>query len=106
MVSVNPSINLHRVQIEAVCRRFGVRRLFLFGSGARPAFDPAHSDMDFYVEFGPPPTGSRADQYFGLLFALQDLLGHPVDLVEVGAIQNPIVLASVESTKVPLYAAA
>ncbi|MFN0011092.1 MAG: nucleotidyltransferase family protein [Phycisphaerales bacterium] len=109
---MNSRIFNHRPAIDAHCRRFGVQRLFLFGSAASsdpdgsPGFEAGRSDFDFYVEFGPPPTGSRADQYFGLLFALQETLGTKVDLVEVGAIQNPIVLASVERTKVPVYAAA
>ena len=42
----------HRAEIAALCRRFGVRRLAVFGSAARGAdFDPARSDVDFLVEF-------------------------------------------------------
>ena len=45
-------------------RRFGVRRLALFGSHAR---DQAHagSDIDVLVEFDGPATSAR---YFGLQF--------------------------------------
>lgn len=96
----------HRDALHELCRRFGVRRLFVFGSAAGAAFDPARSDLDFYVEFDPPAGGGRADQYFGLLFALRDLFGCEVDLVETGSIRNPYVLASVERTKVPVYAVA
>jgi hypothetical protein len=58
-------------------RRFGVRRLALFGSRAR---DHGHagSDIDILVEFDGPATSAR---YFGLQFFLEDLLGGPVDLV-------------------------
>jgi predicted nucleotidyltransferase len=38
-----------------LCRRYGVRRLDVFGSAARGAdFDVATSDVDFLVQFGPP----------------------------------------------------
>ena len=33
--------------LQALCRRFGVRRLDLFGSAATGRFDPALSDLDF-----------------------------------------------------------
>src|SRR5271169_2962072 len=47
-----PLITEHRAEIAALCRRFGVRRLAVFGSAARGAdFDPQRSDVDFLVEF-------------------------------------------------------
>jgi uncharacterized protein len=44
-------IELHQEELRALCRRFRVRRLDLFGSAARGDFDPIHSDIDFLVEF-------------------------------------------------------
>ena len=44
-------IALRRDELRAVCRRFHVRRLDLFGSAARGDFDPQRSDVDFLVEF-------------------------------------------------------
>lgn len=71
------------------CARYQVRRLELFGSAVRGAFDPQRSDLDFLVEFGPLQPGQYADTYFGLLEALQALFGRSVDLVMVRAIRNP-----------------
>jgi len=42
---------LHREELQALCPRFHVRRLDLFGSAARGDFDPEHGDIDFIVEF-------------------------------------------------------
>jgi uncharacterized protein len=83
-------IALHREELWALCHRFHVRRLDLFGSAARNDFDPEHSDVDFLVEFDRehPETLSLAT-YFGLKEALEALLGRPVDLVEPGAVRNP-----------------
>jgi predicted nucleotidyltransferase len=58
-------------------RRFGVRRLALFGSRARDD-SRSDSDTDLLVEFDGLATSAR---YFGLQFYLEDLLGSPVDLV-------------------------
>jgi predicted nucleotidyltransferase len=35
--------------LRELCERFGVERLELFGSAARGAFGPAHSDLDCIV---------------------------------------------------------
>lgn len=64
----------HHAEIK---QRFGVMRLALFGSTAREEARP-DSDVDVLVTFTGPTT---SDQYFGLLFYLEDLLGCPVDLV-------------------------
>ena len=45
------AIQLRREELWALCRRFHVRRLDLFGSAARGDFDPERSDLDFLVEF-------------------------------------------------------
>jgi predicted nucleotidyltransferase len=58
-------------------RRFGVTDLALFGSTIRDAAGE-DSDVDVLVAFDGPATSER---YFGVQFYLEDLLGHPVDLV-------------------------
>ncbi len=43
-----------RQDLIALCRRYGVKRLEVFGSAARGAdFDPTRSDADFLVTFSP-----------------------------------------------------
>ncbi|MDW8008383.1 MAG: nucleotidyltransferase family protein [Chloroflexota bacterium] len=89
--------------IAALCRRYRVRSLSLFGSAARGEMG-ADSDYDFLVEFEPPYDG-YADRYFGLLEGLQALLGRPVDLVVAGSIRNPYLLRAIQESHVQLYAA-
>ena len=71
-------IEANRPAIEALCRRFHVQKLEVFGSAARGHdFDPARSDADFLVTFAPEAKGSFAT-----------LLGLSVDLVERPAIEQ------------------
>ncbi len=63
--------------------RYGVVSLGLFGSAARGTATPA-SDIDILVSFDGPATSAR---YFGVQFALEDLLGRPVDLVTTKALR-------------------
>jgi uncharacterized protein len=92
-------------EIEGVCRRYRVRKLELFGSAVTDRFDPETSDLDFLVEFDVVPPSQHARCYFGLLFALMDLLGRDVDLVETAAIRNPYFLRAIAKERVVLYAA-
>ena len=99
-------IRSHRQELQALCRRFHVRRLDLFGSAARGDFDRARSDLDFLVEFDRDhPQALSLRTYFGLKEALEELLRRPVDLVEASAMRNPYLKASIERSREPIYAA-
>jgi putative addiction module CopG family antidote len=94
-----------RDEFLALCRRYHVHRLELFGSAATGEDRPSESDLDFLVEFETLPPASYADTYFGLMEGLEQLFGRPVDLVVASAVRNPYFRASVERTKALLYAA-
>jgi len=99
------TIDRNRTEIAMLCRRYGVRRLEVFGSAARGTdFDPIASDADFLVEFEPGSGLSPLEQFFGLADALKRLLGRPVDLVEPGAIRNPFILADINKAREVVYA--
>ena len=76
---------IHRLRAEGeeLERRFGIRRLALFGSYARDEAGP-ESDVDLLVEFAEPPT---FDRYMGLAEHLEELLGSRVDLVTAGSLK-------------------
>jgi predicted nucleotidyltransferase len=101
-----PLIRDNLEQIRALCTKRRVARLFLIGSATGEEFEPGRSDVDFLVEFEPHERKGFDDVYFLLLEDLQKLLGRHVDLVERHCVRNPVVRASMERTKVPLYAAA
>ena len=98
-------IDSHREELQALCRRFHVRRLDLFGSAARGDFDPDRSDFDFVVEFDRTAPQHPFDSYFGLKEELEALFGRNVDLVELSAVRNPYLKASIEQSRENLYAA-
>ena len=94
-----------RNQIEALCRRYRVRRLDVFGSVVRGDFDPDRSDVDFLVEFEAGQGLNTFHAYMDLRQALSDLLGRPVDLVMPSAVRNPYMRTAIEATREPLYGA-
>lgn len=102
---MHPAIAQHRSGISAICQRYRISRLEVFGSAARAEdFDPEHSDADFLVEFA-PDVQPGLDTFFGAKSALEALLGRGVDLVESGAVHNPYVLASINRNREAIYAA-
>ena len=65
--------------LAAVCRRYGVKELSLFGSAVRGEMHP-ESDIDIMVEFEP---GARIGliKFESLVGELESLAGRKVDLV-------------------------
>ena len=95
----------HRPGIAAICRRYRISRLDVFGYATRADdFDPDSSDADFLVEFA-PDVHARLDEFFGAKAALEQLLGRGVDLVEPAAVRNPYVLAGINRHRELVYAA-
>ncbi|HKX46403.1 MAG TPA: nucleotidyltransferase domain-containing protein [Planctomycetota bacterium] len=96
-------VERHRDEIVALCKRYGVVRLDVFGSATGERFDPERSDVDFLVEFEPRPPGEYADAFFGLLESLEDLLQRRVDLVVEPAIRNPYFRRNIERGRETVY---
>lgn len=103
--SMHPAIAQHRSGISAICQRYRISRLEVFGSAARADdFNPASSDADFLVEFA-PDAQPGLEAFFGAKTELEKLLGRGVDLVEPGAVRNPYVLVSINRNREAVYAA-
>lgn len=68
-----PAFFERRTELEGLGRRFGVRRLEVFGSAATEAFHAEDSDLDFLVEFEATASAGYTDRYLSLLESLQQL---------------------------------
>ena len=102
---MHPSIARHRTEISAICRRYRIRRLDVFGSAARADdLDAARSEVDFLVAFA-PGVSVGLDTFFGAKADLAQLPGRDVDLVEAGAIRNPFVPSDIDQSRESVHAA-
>src|SRR5579885_1847880 len=90
-VSAMGLVDAKLTELRTLCRRFGVRRLDLFGSAATGRFDPARSDLDFLVAFAPAGSGpsDTAKRDMRFLDELVKLFGCEVDLIDEADLQNP-----------------
>ena len=64
--------------IAALCAKYGVVELSVFGSTAR---DEAGDDSDVDLLYVRGPNAAQGLAFFGLRRELEELLGHHVDLV-------------------------
>src|SRR5215212_9016672 len=95
-----------RAEVAALCERYGVKRLDLFGSAAGDGFDPEASDLDFVVSFERRDPPELFDRYFGLNEVLLVLFRRWVGLVSEDALlKDPDFAEVISEERVPLYAA-
>lgn len=79
-----------------------VEKAYLFGSAAKSAMETG-SDVDFLIRFAENTALSTyAENYFNLMYALQDLLKCELDLIEEKTINNPYLLKSINDSKLSL----
>lgn len=89
--------------IVQLCERAGIRRLGFFGSVIRSDFDASRSDVDVVVEFQVSSELPSAKAYFDFKQDLEQLLGQPVDLVELNALRESRLRRIIERTQIPVY---
>lgn len=90
-------------EIRALCKRYGVERMSLFGSAITENFSPETSDVDFVIDFFDNDRPGLADRYLNLAEGLEQLLGRSVDLITERSIRNPVFLEVVKNSKIPIY---
>src|SRR3989304_4113671 len=98
MVSV---LAKRQTELAALCERFGVQRLEVFGSAASgDEFDRQTSDLDFIVEFrADQDLGPWLQNYFAFRESLSNLFGYPVDLVMASAVKTPYFIREANRTR-------
>lgn len=102
---MHPIISENQHAISDICRRYGIRRLEVFGSAARVSdFEPVRSDVDMLVEFD-PDSRPGLDSYFGAKAELEELFGCSVDLLEAASVTNPYLKAGIDESRETVYAA-
>lgn len=99
-------IELNIGKIVALCKKYKVRKLFVFGSILTDRFN-AESDVDFSVEFDRDSIEKEkldwADIFFGLSEELQSVLGRKIDLIVDSNVSNSYFRRELDATKQLIY---
>jgi predicted nucleotidyltransferase len=104
-IAMNPIIEQKLPEIRALCKKYHVERLYLFGSATTDNFNDK-SDVDLLMAFDEKLSPlERGENYFELHYAFEALFGRDIDLLTENSLSNPYFIASVERSKQLLYAA-
>jgi predicted nucleotidyltransferase len=97
---MNSLVKSNLAQIKALMIQYGVVRAHLFGSAATGNMTES-SDIDFLVSFNPDLSYTDyGNNYFELIYSLQNLLKKDVDLIAEETITNPYLLQSINKQKI------
>ncbi len=91
--------------INGLCKKHHLASLYLVGSAAKETQFNEDSDIDFRYRFNKDDIElmDYADNFFDLMFALQDLLGRKVDLVSEEKMWNHYFIESINESKQLIY---
>jgi predicted nucleotidyltransferase len=92
--------------LRALCRRYGVQEMYLFGSAVTEKFDARRSDADVLVTLLPAPPLAQGQTLLNLWNELEQLLQRRVDLLTPDSLHNPFLKAEIDRTKQLIYDAA
>ena len=99
-------IEMNIDKIIALCRKYKVAKLWVFGSILTPRFDD-ESDVDFSVNFDADKINREgldwADIFFDFMHELEELFGRRIDLVCDDAVKNKVFRKELDSTKQLIY---
>lgn len=102
---MNPIIEQKLPELRALCEKYSVERMYVFGSAATDRFNE-QSDIDFLIALSDKlDFGDYADNYLELYYALKQLFHREIDLLTERQLKNPYFTAEVNQTKQLLYAA-
>ncbi len=102
-MELSPEIRLHFDELVQLCERYGVDRLYSFGSINTDRFNPHTSDVDLLVELEPMPSLEKGEKLMNLWDDLETLFSRKVDLLTDQPIKNPVLRQSIEKSKRLLY---
>ncbi|MBD5174489.1 MAG: nucleotidyltransferase [Bacteroidales bacterium] len=99
-------IEMNIDKIIALCKKYRVAKLWVFGSILTPRFNE-NSDVDFSVNFDSARINAEgldwADIFFDFMHDLESLIGRRVDLVCDDAVSNPYFRQELDSKKQLIY---
>ena len=99
-------IEMNMDKIVALCKKYKVAKLWVFGSILTPRFND-ESDVDFIVDFDEKQIEllDYADNFFDFIHEIEDVVGRKVDRVVNKSIKNRFFRAEVDETRKLLWSA-
>lgn len=99
-------IEMNIDKIIALCKKYKVAKLWVFGSILTPRFND-DSDVDFLVDFDEKRIEllDYADNFFNFIHEIEAVVGRKVDMVVNKSIKNRFFRAEIDETRHLLWSA-
>lgn len=99
-------ISTKKKELEAICIRLGIVRLYVFGSVTSENDFTEDSDLDFLISFDDKMSPEEyAANYFLLHEQLNRLFQRKIDVITDRSLSNPYFIQSLDNQKVLIYEA-
>lgn len=100
---LNAALRVPADRFEAICRKYRVQSLRLFGSALSKRFSQETSDIDLAVEFSERLDLPWYGQVTGLIDELSDLFGRPVDVIDREHLHNEELCENIASRGILIF---
>lgn len=97
---MNQALLIRRPEIFAICKRFKVKRLDVFGDSVSGG-----KDIGFLVDFLEYGPWHNVEAYYGLQRALEGIFDEDqdIDYLDIAALKDPYIKRTIEKTRTPFY---
>ncbi len=95
-------IEQHKNEIIALCIKYKVNKLYVFGSVLTEKFNES-SDIDILLQFNGVDLYHYFDNYMDFKENMETLLKRKIDIVEKQAVRNPVFLQIINRDKQLVY---
>jgi uncharacterized protein len=102
---MKPKIQIEQRPMEfmTLCKNHNVANLYVFGSSFSDNFKEESSDIDMLIEIDTEDPIERGENLMSIWDKLESFFQRKVDLLTPSSIKNPVLLKSIEETKMLLY---
>ena len=90
-------------ELNSLCIKYRVKKLFVFGSIVKGNFNTNTSDVDLIVEIENLPPEQKGEILMKLWTELELLFSRKVDLITNMNLRNPYLKKEIENSKILLY---
>lgn len=90
-------------EFQQLCDEHNVQSLYAFGSSVNGHFNDGTSDIDLLIEINSDDPIQSGEMLMRIWDKLEVFFQKKVDLLTSRSLRNPILKASIESTKVLIY---
>lgn len=99
-------IEMNIDKIVALCKKYKVARLWVFGSILTPRFND-DSDIDFLVDFDEKHIEllDYADNFFNFIHEIESVVGRKVDMIVNKSVKNRFFRTEIDETRRLLWSA-